>query len=139
MENNIDLPFNLEGNIIYYVGPTPEKEGEVIGSAGPTTSYRMDKYAPKLLDNGLIGMIGKGKRDKSVIDSCVKNSAVYFGATGGAAALISKKIKSCEIIAYSDLGPEAVRKIYVENFPVIVLNDTNGGDLYEEGKKNWQV
>lgn len=139
MENDKKLPFDLEGNIIYYVGPTPTKEGEIIGSAGPTTSYRMDKYTPKLLEKGLIGMIGKGKRADEVIDACKEYKAVYFGATGGAAALISKKIKSCEIIAYEDLGPEAVRKIYVEDFPVIVINDIKGNDLYEEGKKVWQI
>lgn len=132
------LPFEIKGAVIYYVGPSPEKPGEVIGSAGPTTSYRMDSFAPRLLDLGLKAMIGKGKREKAVIDSCKKNNAVYLGATGGAAALISKCIKTSEIIAYEELGAEAVRKLYVEDFPLIVINDVNGNDLYMEGIKKWK-
>lgn len=132
------LPFDIEGAAIYYVGPTPAKDGEVIGSAGPTTSYRMDSFAPTLLDLGLKAMIGKGKRDETVIESCRKNKAVYLGATGGAAALIAKCIKSSEVIAYDELGAEAVRKLYVEDFPLIVINETKGNDLYAEGVKRWK-
>lgn len=115
------LPFDPKGQIIYYAGPCPAKPGEVIGSCGPTTSYRMDSYTPFLVDVGLKGMIGKGKRDDSVILNIKKNNAVYFGATGGAGALLAKCIKKQEIIAYEDLGTEALRKLYVENFPVVVL------------------
>ncbi|MGL6121048.1 MAG: Fe-S-containing hydro-lyase, partial [Fusobacteriaceae bacterium] len=135
LQEGKELPFELKGQIIYYVGPTPAKPGQVIGSAGPTTSYRMDTYAPALLDAGLKGMIGKGKRDKTVKESMIKNHGVYFAATGGAAALIAKTIKSSEMIAYEDLGAEAIRKLYVEDFPAIVINDVYGGDLYIEGQK----
>ncbi len=133
-----ELPFDLKGAVIYYVGPTPPKPGEPIGSAGPTTSYRMDPYAPILIEHGLKGMIGKGKRNQAVKDACVKHKAVYFGAVGGAAALIAKAIKKAEVIAYPELGPEAVRRIEVEDFPVVVVNDTYGNDLYEEGRKLWE-
>lgn len=126
-----DIPIDLKDNIIYYLGPTPAREGQVIGSAGPTTSSRMDKYTPLLLDNGLNGMIGKGKRSEEVINSIVKNKAVYFAAVGGAGALLSKCIKSSEIIAYDDLGTEAIRKMKVEDFPVIVVIDSEGNNLYE--------
>ncbi len=126
-----EVPFPLKNSIIYYLGPTPAKEGQVIGSAGPTTSSRMDKYTPLLLDNGLIGMIGKGKRSKEVINSMIKNKAVYFAAIGGAGALLSKCIKKSEIIAYNDLGTEAIRKLYVDDFPVIVVIDSEGNNLYE--------
>lgn len=126
-----ELPFSVKDNIIYYLGPTPEKDGQVIGSAGPTTSSRMDKYTPLLLDNGLKGMIGKGKRNSEVIDSIIKNKGVYFAAVGGAGALLSKKIKSSKIITYEDLGTEAIRELYVENFPVIVVIDSYGKNLYE--------
>lgn len=129
------LPLDLKGQIIYYVGPSPAKPGNVIGSAGPTTSYRMDAYAPQLLDLGLKGMIGKGARNEDVRNSIVKNRAVYFAAVGGAAALIAKTIKECEVILYEDLGPEAIRKLRVENFPAIVVNDIFGGDLYIENSK----
>lgn len=139
IEKGEKLPFNLEGSVIYYVGPTPEREGEVIGSAGPTTSYRMDSYAPKLIKLGMKGMIGKGKRSQEVIDGCRDYKAVYFGATGGAGVLLSEKIKKSKVIAYEELGAEAVREIYVEDFPVIVVNDTNGSDLYEEGKAKWKM
>lgn len=125
------IPFDLENNIIYYLGPTPAKEGQVIGSAGPTTSSRMDKYTPLLLENGLKGMIGKGKRNQEVIDSIRKNKAVYFAAVGGAGALLSKCITKSEIIAYDDLGTESIRKLEVKNFPVIVVIDSNGNNLYE--------
>lgn len=131
MQEEKRIPIDLENNILYYLGPTPEREGQVIGSAGPTTSSRMDKYTPLLLDHGLKGMIGKGKRSKEVIESIVKNKAVYFAAIGGAGALLSKKIKSSKVIAYDDLGTEAIRELYVEDFPVIVVIDSTGNNLYE--------
>lgn len=124
------LPFDIKNAIIYYVGPSPKKPGDVIGSAGPTTSYRMDAYTPTLLDLGLKGMIGKGSRNKNVVESIKKNHAVYFAAIGGAGALISSTIKSSEVIAYEELGPEAVHKLTVENFPAIVVLDSSGNDLY---------
>ncbi len=125
------IPFDIKDNIIYYLGPTPAKTGQIIGSAGPTTSSRMDKYTPTLLDLGLKGMIGKGKRKEEVIESMKKNCAVYFAAVGGAGALLSKCILSCEVIAYEDLGTEAIRKLTVENLPVIVVIDSKGNNLYE--------
>ena len=127
-----ELPIDVKDQIIYYMGPTPAKEGQVIGSAGPTTASRMDRYAPKLLDLGLSGMIGKGKRSQDVISSIVLNGAVYFAAVGGAGALLSKCIKSSEVVAYEDLGTEAIRKLEVENFPVIVVIDRMGNNLYDE-------
>lgn len=133
------LPFDIEGAVIYYVGPSPTKPGAIIGSAGPTTSYRMDAYAPKLLDLGLKGMIGKGQRNKEVRDAIVRNNAIYFGATGGAAALIAKAIKSNELVAYEDLGPEAIRKLWVEDFPLTVINDIEGNDLYDIGKMTYKI
>ena len=137
IESGQELPFDLKGAVIYYVGPTPPKPGDVIGSAGPTTSYRMDSYAPILIEHGLKGMIGKGKRNDAVKEACKKHKAVYFGAVGGAGALLAKRIKEAEVIAYPELGPEAVRRIVVEDFPVVVVNDTYGNDLYEEGRKQW--
>jgi len=137
IERGDELPFNIEGQVIYYVGPTPAKPGRVIGSAGPTTSYRMDAYAPLLIERGLKGMIGKGQRSQDVIDAMVRHKAVYFGAIGGAAALIAQRIKSAEIIAYDDLGTEAIRRIEVEDYPAFVVNDTRGGDLYQEGRKRY--
>ncbi|HHV09197.1 MAG TPA: Fe-S-containing hydro-lyase [Clostridiales bacterium] len=131
MEEGKEIPFDLKDSILYYLGPTPAREGQVIGSAGPTTSSRMDKYTPLLLDNGLKGMIGKGKRSKEVVESMVKNKAVYFAAVGGAGALLSKKIKASKVIAYDDLGTEAIRELYVEDFPVIVVIDSKGNNLYE--------
>lgn len=131
-------PFDLKDNVIYYLGPTPAKEGMVIGSAGPTTSSRMDKYTPILLDNGLKGMIGKGKRSDKVIDAIIKNKAVYFAAIGGAGALLSKCIKSAKVIAYDELGTEAVRKLEVENLPVIVVVDSKGNNLYATAVKNFK-
>ncbi|MGL5764185.1 MAG: Fe-S-containing hydro-lyase [Sarcina sp.] len=131
------LPFEVNGATIYYVGPTPAKDGEAIGSAGPTTSYRMDSYAPRLLDIGLKGMIGKGIRGRDVVDSMIKNTAVYFGAIGGAGALISKSIVKSEIIAYEDLGAEAIRRIEVIDFPVIVAIDSKGNDLYKKGREEY--
>lgn len=133
-----ELPVDLRGQIIYYVGPTPAKPGKVIGSAGPTTSGRMDAYTPKLIEYGLRGMIGKGLRNQAVIDALKEHSAVYFGATGGAAALLARKITSCEIVAYEDLGTEAVRKLTVEDFPLVVVNDAHGGDYYREGVKSYE-
>jgi fumarate hydratase subunit beta len=132
-----ELPIDIQGQVIYYVGPTPAKPGKPIGSAGPTTSYRMDSFAPKLIELGLKGMIGKGNRSQAVIDAMRQYKAVYFGATGGAGALIAKRIKKAEIVAYPDLGPEAIRRLEVENFPVTVVNDTKGNDLYVEGIKRY--
>jgi len=139
VEEGKELPFDINGAVIYYVGPSPTKPGQVIGSAGPTTSYRMDAYAPKLLDLGLKGMIGKGQRNSEVRESIVKNKAIYFGATGGAAALIAKSIKSNELVAYEDLGPEAIRRLWVEDFPLTVINDNFGDDLYDMGKKMYKI
>jgi len=133
-----ELPFDLQGQIIYYVGPSPTKPGEIIGSAGPTTSYRMDSFTPKLLELGLKGMIGKGSRSKVVQDAMVKYKGVYLAATGGAAALIAKSIKKMKIIAYEDLGPEAIRVLDVEGFPAVVVNDIYGKDLYEIGKAKYK-
>lgn len=130
MEDGV-LPLDLTDNVIYYLGPTPAKEGQVIGSAGPTTSSRMDKYTPLILAKGLNGMIGKGKRSKAVIDAIVANKAVYMAAVGGAGALLSKCIKESEVIAYDDLGTEAIRRMRVENFPAIVVIDAEGNNLYE--------
>ncbi|MFZ5644205.1 MAG: Fe-S-containing hydro-lyase [Bacillota bacterium] len=135
LDRGESLPFNLKGQIIYYVGPSPTRPGEVIGSAGPTTSGRMDAYTPRLLALGLKGMIGKGKRSPEVLKAIKQHKSVYFAAVGGAAALISRSIKKCNVIAYPELGPEAIHELYVEDFPVIVVNDTLGGDLYEEGIK----
>ncbi|WP_297435239.1 Fe-S-containing hydro-lyase [uncultured Clostridium sp.] len=134
-----ELPFDIKGQTIYYVGPTPNKEGEVIGSAGPTTSYRMDSYTPILLDLGLKGMIGKGSRSKDIIEAMVRNKCIYFAAIGGAGALISKSIISSKIIAYEDLGAEAVRRIEVKKFPVIVAIDSTGEDLYKVGREKYLV
>lgn len=126
-----ELPVEMEHNVIYYMGPSPAREGRPIGSAGPTTASRMDKYAPDLLDLGLTGMIGKGKRSKAVKEAIVRNGAVYFAAVGGAGALLSKSITKSEVIAYDDLGTEAIRKLEVKDFPVIVVIDSEGTDLYE--------
>lgn len=126
-----NLPFKMLDNIIYYMGPSPAREGRPIGSAGPTTASRMDKYAPELLDRGLVGMIGKGKRSDAVKDAIVRNGAVYFAAVGGAGALLSKSIQKSEVIAYEDLGTEAIRRLEVKDFPVIVVIDSEGNDLYE--------
>ncbi|MDO4518415.1 MAG: Fe-S-containing hydro-lyase [Bacillota bacterium] len=130
-------PFDIENSIIYYVGPTPAKPGRPIGSAGPTTSYRMDKYAPTLMTLGQLGMIGKGQRSQEVMDTLVNTGSVYFAAIGGAAALMARQIKSAEVIAFDDLGAEAVRKLYVEDFPVTVVLDPQGGNLYEEGRESY--
>lgn len=132
------LPIEMKNNVIYYMGPSPAREGRPIGSAGPTTSSRMDKYAPSLLDLGLIGMIGKGKRSEEVKKAVVRNGAVYFAAVGGAGALLSKSIVESEVIAYDDLGTEAIRKLKVEKFPVIVVVDSKGNDLYETAILQYQ-
>jgi len=131
LRNGLALPIEMKDNIIYYMGPSPAREGRPIGSAGPTTSSRMDKYAPQLLDLGLSGMIGKGKRSEAVKEAVVRNGAVYFAAVGGAGALLSKAIISSEVIAYDDLGTEAIRKLEVKDFPVIVVMDRDGNNLYE--------
>ena len=138
LHNGEELPLDLQDNLIYYMGPSPAREGRPIGSAGPTTSSRMDKYAPDLLELGQAGMIGKGKRNQAVKDSLVKNGAVYFAAVGGAGALLSKSIIESEVIAYDDLGTEAIRKITVKDFPVIVVIDSKGNDLYEIATKDYK-
>lgn len=127
-----ELPIDMENNVIYYMGPSPAREGRPIGSAGPTTASRMDKYTPALLDLGMGAMIGKGKRSKEVTDAIIRNGAVYFAAVGGAGALLSKCIKTSVVVAYEDLGTEAIRKLQVENFPVIVVIDSEGNNLYEK-------
>lgn len=134
LDNNEPLPFDVKDQIIYYVGPTPTKPGQVFGSAGPTTSYRMDAYTPRLIAEGLTGMIGKGKRSETV-KAALKGEAVYFAAIGGAAALMGKRVVKSEVIAYDDLGAEAVRKLEVKDLPIIVVNDIYGGDLYISGQK----
>jgi fumarate hydratase subunit beta len=139
LEKGEPLPFELKGQTIYYMGPTPARPGQVIGSAGPTSSYRMDIYAPRLMEAGLKGMIGKGQRTPAALDAMKKYKAVYFGAIGGAGALISQSIKKAEVIAYEELGTEAVRKLEVENFPVTVINDIYGGDLYQQGKAKYKI
>lgn len=136
--DNKELPISLADSTIYYLGPTPAKEGQVIGSAGPTTSSRMDKYTPTLLNKGLKGMIGKGKRSKEVMEAIKKNKAVYMAAVGGAGALLSKCIISSKVIAYDDLGTEAIRELEVENFPVIVVIDSEGTNLYEKAVEEFK-
>jgi len=133
------LPFPVKGQVIYYVGPSPAPPGRVIGAAGPTTSYRMDPYTPKLLKLGLKGMIGKGKRSQEVREAIITYKAVYMAAIGGAGALMSMAIKEAEVIAYEDLGPEAIRRLRVEKLPAVVVYDTYGNDLYAEGKKRYQI
>lgn len=137
MDEGKKLPIEIENAVIYYAGPTPAPEGKPIGSCGPTTSGRMDKFAPRLLDNGLCAMIGKGERNQAVRDAVVRNSAVYFCAIGGAGALAASCIKSCEVVAFEDLGCESVKKLYVENFPVTVCNDCSGGDIFSEGRAEY--
>jgi len=138
LEKGKTLPIEIQGTTIYYLGPTPAREGCVIGSAGPTTSSRMDKYSPRLLDLGLVGMIGKGKRTKEVKDAIVRNGSVYFAAVGGAGALLSKCIEASEVVAYEDLGTEAIRKLTVKDFPVIVVIDSEGNNLYETAALDWR-
>ena len=132
------LPIELNGNVLYYLGPSPAREGQIIGSAGPTTSSRMDKYTPEMLDKGLKGMVGKGKRSPEVIEAMKRNGAVYFAAVGGAGALLSKCIKKADVVAYDDLGTEAIRKLEIENLPVIVVIDKDGNNLYETAKEKWK-
>ena len=133
-----ELPFNVRNQVIYYAGPCPAKPGDPIGSCGPTTSYRMDAYAPMLMDLGLIGMIGKGQRSDQVIEAIQRNGGVYFAATGGAGALIASSVKAAKVIAFEDLGTEAIRELEVENLPLIVAIDAQGGNLYEEGPKTYK-
>ena len=137
LQNGQEVPMSLKDNVVYYMGPSPAREGRPIGSAGPTTSSRMDKYAPLLMDQGLKGMIGKGKRSKEVMDAIVRNHAVYFAAVGGAGALLSKCITKSEIVCYEDLGAEAIRKLEVKDFPVIVVIDSEGNNLYETAIKKY--
>jgi fumarate hydratase subunit beta len=137
LDKGEQLPFDIKGQVIYFVGPTPARPGRPIGSAGPTTSSRMDKYSPRLIARGLKGMIGKGFRSQEVIEVMKKYKAVYFAAVGGAGALLAQRIKEAEIVAYEDLGPEAIRRLKLDNFPVIVVNDIRGNDLYEEGRKKY--
>jgi len=139
LDEGKELPFDIKGQTVYFMGPSPAKPGQPIGSAGPTTSGRMDSYSPRLISAGLKGMIGKGNRAQAVKDSMINDKAVYFAAIGGAGALISKSIKKAEVIAYEELGAEAVRKLEVEDFPVTVINDIYGGDLYQEGKAKYKV
>ena len=139
LDRGEELPIPIQNATIYYMGPSPAREGRPIGSAGPTTASRMDKYAPELLDLGLKGMIGKGKRSKEVIDAIVRNEAVYFAAVGGAGALLSKSILSSEVIAYDDLGTEAIRKLEVKDFPAIVVIDKDGNNLYETAVKEYNT
>lgn len=139
LERGEKLPLDMEDNVIYYMGPSPARTGRPIGSAGPTTASRMDKYAPSLMDLGLRGMIGKGKRNQAVKDAVVRNKAVYFAAVGGAGALLSKSIIASEVIAYDDLGTEAIRRLEVKDFPVIVVMDSEGNDLYETAVAEYRV
>ncbi len=138
LQRGLPLPFDIRGQVIYYVGPSPAKPGRIIGSAGPTTASRMDTYAPALIAMGLKGMIGKGARSSEVIQAMVQHKAVYFGAVGGAAALLSRSIKAVEMVAYEDLGPEAIRRLKLDDFPVIVINDVEGNDLYQEGVRAYR-
>lgn len=133
-----DFPVDFKNQIIYYAGPCPAKPGDVIGSCGPTTAGRMDAYTPMLLDNGLAGMIGKGARNQAVVDAIKRKGCVYFGAIGGAGALIAQAVKSSEVVAYDDLGTEAIRKLVVEDFPAVVLMDCDGNDLYEKGQAEYR-
>lgn len=137
LEMGKELPFDIKDQVIYYVGPTPAKEGQPIGSAGPTTSYRMDAYSPALIQQGLTGMIGKGNRGENVIAAMKQHGAVYFAAIGGAAALTAKCVKSAELIAYEDLGAEAIRRLYVEDLPLVVVIDAQGNNFYEIGQKEY--
>ena len=138
LKENKELPFDIKGSVVYYVGPTPAQPGQAIGAAGPTTAYRMDPFVEDMLSAGMKGMIGKGSRSKPVLESIEKHCGVYFGATGGAAALLSKTIKKAEVIAFDELGPEAVRKLEVKDMPLIVINDCEGNDLYIQGRNKWE-
>lgn len=138
LDHKEELPINIEHAVIYYMGPSPAREGQVIGSAGPTTASRMDKYAPRLLDLGLKAMIGKGKRSNEVIQAMIRNQAVYFAAVGGAGALISRCIRESKVLCYEDLGTEAIRRLEVENFPMVVVIDAEGNNLYETAVENYK-
>jgi fumarate hydratase subunit beta len=138
LEKGEKLPVDLKGQVIYYVGPSPARPGQVIGSAGPTTSSRMDKYSPRLIAEGLTGMVGKGYRSDAVVDAMKKHRCVYFGAVGGAAALIAKSIRKSEVLAWEDLGTEAIRRMEVEDFPAIVVIDADGNDLYKIGREKYK-
>jgi fumarate hydratase subunit beta len=138
LDRGEELPFDFKGQTIYFMGPTPARPGKAIGAAGPTTSGRMDSYSPRLIAEGLKGMIGKGMRSPAVKEAMKQHKAVYFGAVGGTGALASKSIQKAEVVAYEELGAEALRRLEVSNFPVTVVNDTYGGDLYEEGKANYR-
>lgn len=138
MKKGETLPIELKGNVLYYLGPSPAREGQVIGSAGPTTSSRMDKYTPDMLDEGLKGMVGKGKRSTEVVEAIKRNHAVYFAAVGGAGALLAQCIKEAQVVAYEDLGTEAIRRLYIEDLPVIVVIDKEGNNLYETAAEKWK-
>jgi fumarate hydratase subunit beta len=139
IEAEKELPIPTEGQVIYYVGPSPAPPGRVIGAAGPTTSYRMDPFTPKLLELGIKGMIGKGRRSKDVKEAMIKHKAIYAAAIGGAGALMARAVKEARVVAYEDLGPEAIRELKVEKLPAIVVNDTRGNDLYIDGQKKYQI
>ena len=138
IQSGDDLPFDPDGQTIYFTGPAPARPGHPIGPAGPTTASRMDAYSPLLIERGLKGMVGKGLRSKEVRDSMIEHGCVYFGAVEGTAALLADRVKEAEIVAYEDLGAEAIRRLVVEDFPVIVVNDLHGGDLYLEGRERWR-
>jgi fumarate hydratase subunit beta len=138
LERGEKLPIDLKGQVLYYVGPSPAPPGKVIGSAGPTSAYRMDRYTPRLLQAGLKGMIGKGPRSGKVKEALKQHKAVYLAATGGAGALLSQRILKAEVVAYADLGPEAIRRLEVKDLPALVINDTHGGDLYQEGREEYR-
>jgi len=138
LERGEKLPIDLKGQVLYYMGPSPAPPGKVIGSAGPTSAYRMDRYTPRLLQAGLRGMIGKGPRSEKVREALKQHKAVYLAATGGAGALLSQRILKAEVVAYADLGPEAIRKLEVKDLPALVINDTHGGDLYQEGREKYR-
>ena len=139
MEAGLPLPFDLKDSVIYYAGPTPAKEGLAVGACGPTTSGRMDTYAPRLLEAGLLGMIGKGERDENVCEAICKHQGIYLCAIGGAGALASKSIKTCEIIAFPELGCESIKRFFIKDFPLIVAIDCNGGNLFKEGRKKYKI
>jgi fumarate hydratase subunit beta len=138
IERGAPLPFDPEGQVIYFTGPAPARPGHALGPAGPTTASRMDPYSPALIERGLRGMVGKGARSETVLEAMRKHGCVYFGAVEGTAALLADRVKESEVIAYEDLGPEAVRRLLVEDFPVVVINDLYGGDLYREGRERWR-